>query len=195
MEEIGYKIITLGSYGVGKTCILLGATQEVENFPLGYQCTIGVDFKSKLFSFNNHLYKLTLWDTAGQERFYHINRLYYKDCDAVFLVFDVSNAQSFEKIRFFYDDYKKISNIESAYVMIGNKIDKETRAVTYAAACQLAKGLNMPYIECSAYTGQGIDDIFGVVIEEIQKNRGKKEKKSSSIVVEPNKKRAVGKCC
>lgn len=36
-----------------------------------------------------------LWDTAGQERFRTITSSYYKTADAVLLVFDVCDRESF----------------------------------------------------------------------------------------------------
>ena len=58
--ESAYKLITLGSYGVGKTCILLKATQENYNFSNTYTCTIGVDFKKKFHNYEGHSVELMI---------------------------------------------------------------------------------------------------------------------------------------
>ena len=47
MDVITYKVITLGMYGVGKTCLLIRATQKDAEFSGSYKCTIGVDFRTK----------------------------------------------------------------------------------------------------------------------------------------------------
>ena len=43
--------------------------------------------------------KLQIWDTAGQERFRSVTHAYYRDADALMLVFDVTNRRSYENVR------------------------------------------------------------------------------------------------
>ena len=43
--------------------------------------------------------KLQIWDTAGQERFRSVTHAYYRDADALMLVFDVTNRKSYENVR------------------------------------------------------------------------------------------------
>lgn len=55
-----------------------------------------------VFRFYNLLQQVTnfqIWDTAGQERFRSVTAAYYRDADALLLVFDVSNRASFENVR------------------------------------------------------------------------------------------------
>ena len=35
-----------------------------------------------------------MWDTAGNERFKTINRLYYRDCTAALIVYDITNKNT-----------------------------------------------------------------------------------------------------
>ncbi|CAF5135531.1 unnamed protein product, partial [Rotaria socialis] len=42
--------------------------------------------------------KLQLWDTAGQEKFFNITRSYYRNADAIILVYDRTDASSFQNI-------------------------------------------------------------------------------------------------
>lgn len=71
--------------------------------------------RNKLVEVDNYKVKLQIWDTvclnelityllvlnlkAGQERFRSITSSYYRDADALLLVFDVSNRASFDNIR------------------------------------------------------------------------------------------------
>ena len=43
--------------------------------------------------------RLQLWDTAGSEQFSSFTKLYFKDAYAIVLVYDVTDRQSFEKIK------------------------------------------------------------------------------------------------
>jgi len=66
--------------------------------------------------------KLNCWDTAGQECFDSISRNYYRNADAVLLVYDVSDASTLEKAEQWYaqicDDDPLIP-----IVLVGNKMD------------------------------------------------------------------------
>ena len=196
METQTYKIITLGSYGVGKTCLLLKATSDIESFPNGYQCTIGVDFKTKILQHKEKGFKLVLWDTAGQERFFHINRLYYKDCNAAMLVYDVTNRESFERIIFFLNDFKNCSPGPYVFILLGNKKDCVDREVDYEEGKQMADTLGLCFLECSAYTGENLEEVFVILIELIQEaNTTSRDTSQSIIITEKKKNKQVSKCC
>ena len=41
---------------------------------------------------------LQIWDTAGQERFQSLGRAFYRGAEACVLVFDITNAKSFDNL-------------------------------------------------------------------------------------------------
>ncbi len=43
--------------------------------------------------------QLSVWDTAGQERFHALGPIYYRDADGDLLVYDITDAESFNKVR------------------------------------------------------------------------------------------------
>ena len=43
--------------------------------------------------------ELSLWDTAGQERFHSLGPIYYRDAAAALLVFDITDIDSFERVK------------------------------------------------------------------------------------------------
>jgi GTPase SAR1 family protein len=43
---------------------------------------------------------MVVWDTAGTERFRTITPVYYKNCDGVLLVFDITDEKSFDTITY-----------------------------------------------------------------------------------------------
>ena len=49
-----------------------------------------VDFKMKNINYKGKPVKLYIWDTAGQEKFRSIVSTYFKGCNGIILVFDVS---------------------------------------------------------------------------------------------------------
>lgn len=118
------------------------------------QPTVGIDFVSKNVSIKEKSVRLQLWDTAGQERFRSLIPGYLRDSHAVFLVFDVTNADSFQNINMWLDYIKENRGDDVTVVIIANKIDQtEERAVSTAEAKEKLAYVGATYFEVSAKTG------------------------------------------
>ena len=65
------------------------------------------------------------------------------------------------------------------FTVVGNKVDLPTRSVETKQGKSLADSYNIPYIETSAKTRQGVDDAFYTLVREIRKY-------VSSLVLESN---------
>jgi GTPase SAR1 family protein len=63
------------------------------------------------------------WDTAGQERFASLIPMYYRDSDLIFLVCDLSDSYSIEKIDYYMDKFVPSLDKEYWVIIIGNKLD------------------------------------------------------------------------
>lgn len=81
---------------------------------------------------NEKAVRLQLWDTAGQERFKSLIPGYLRDSHAIFLIYDVSNRESFENLSGWMDFVKEHRGDEVLVFVIGNKIDldEEERVVS-----------------------------------------------------------------
>ena len=191
-----FKILTIGESGVGKTCVL---RRFVENkFLKNHLATIGIDFKTRVINLNGLTIKLKIWDTAGQERFRNITNQYYKGADGILLVYDVTDEESYNKIRDWMDQItSNTDNEDIGLVLLGNKCDMEPRAVTEEMGKEMAKELNINYYETSALTGQGINEAFEGLTKDIMKR--KKLNLEGTGGVELNKKnekkKKNGDCC
>ena len=96
-QDYLFKIIIVGDGGTGKSNILINFCDE--QFIEAYKSTIGVDFKIKTLMVGQHPVKLQLWDTAGQERYAAITSAYYRGAQAVIIVYDITNRNSFDMIK------------------------------------------------------------------------------------------------
>lgn len=47
------------------------------------------------------------WDTAGQDRFRTITSTYYKGAHGIMLVFDVTDRESFDSLKFWLQEVQK----------------------------------------------------------------------------------------
>ena len=133
-----YKIILIGDSSVGKTCVfkkLTLGTYSDKNIS-----TIGVDRKSFIIKLKinengeeiEKSFCIQLWDTAGQERYRSITKGYYKDSQALLLMYDITNKSTFESLDKWImgvrdslggeDDNDK-ENSNYITILLGNKLD------------------------------------------------------------------------
>lgn len=147
MEEVSpfYKVKCLlaGETNVGKSSILQLLTDnkleqtsptigmaykivkyELEEYPLKEKKL--PDFYNKVknelgLKGNNQIITCNFWDCAGQIRFRSITTAYFRDVDIAFLIFDMSNRESFEALDSWRLEILKHSSPN--FVLIGCKSD------------------------------------------------------------------------
>jgi len=123
--------------------------------------SIGVDFKLKNILVDNKKVKLQIWDTAGQERFRTITTSYYKGAQAIVIVFDLTDKDSFDHLKSWLSDVDKHAKEGVMKVLVGNKSDlTNKRQISEDAAKEFAKKYGMEYIETSAKDSSNVDDLF-----------------------------------
>jgi small GTP-binding protein len=161
-----FKILTIGESGVGKTCILLRYTDN--KFSKHHLTTIGIDFKTKQVNYFDKKIKLYIWDTAGQERFRNIAQQYYNGADGIFLVYDVTERKSFEKITEWMKTILSYNTKEKiGLILLANKVDSEIREVNTEEGGNLAKEFGIKYFETSALNNYNLDEAFSCMVDEI----------------------------
>jgi small GTP-binding protein len=166
--DFSLKIVVVGDSGVGKTCLLLRYVRDI--FDPETQSTLGVEFMTKIIETDKHRIQLQLWDTAGQELFRSVTRGYYRGSAGAFLVFDLTNHDTFEHVGRWLHDVKEVARSDVVTVLLGNKADlTDQRDVTREEAEAFAQANKMKYFETSAKTGGGIADAINACVEVIEK--------------------------
>ncbi|CAK5099977.1 unnamed protein product [Meloidogyne enterolobii] len=144
--DCGFTVMLLGDSCTGKTCILI-RFKDNTFMNNNFISTVGIDYR--------------VWDTAGQERFRSLTASYYRDADALLLIYDVTNRASFEHIRDWLAQVKEYAKDEVALTLVGNKVDLgHQRKVRADEGRQLAKDYDIPFIETSAKSGQNVSEMF-----------------------------------
>jgi Ras-related protein Rab-7A len=162
-KKILLKVIILGDSGVGKTSLM---NQYVNRkFSNQYKATIGADFLTKEVMVDDRLVTMQIWDTAGQERFQSLGVAFYRGADCCVLVYDVTMPNTFKTLDSWRDEFLIQASPRDSekfpFVVIGNKIDLDSRAVAKRRAqqwCQ-SKG-DLPYFECSAKEAINVEQAF-----------------------------------
>lgn len=105
--------------------------------------------------------RLQLWDTAGQERFRSLIPSYIRDSSVAVVVYDISNAKSFQNTRKWVDDVRGERGNDVIIVLVGNKTDlNDKREVTTAQGEEEAKKNGLMFIETSAKVGHNVKQLF-----------------------------------
>lgn len=116
--------------------------------------------------------KMTIWDTAGQERFRTLTSSYYRGAQGIVLVYDVSRRDTFENLDLWLQEvevYSPAGGRDVVKLLVGNKIDKE-RVVSRKEADAWARSKGMLFVESSAKTKIGIQQVFNEVVQKILDN-------------------------
>ena len=167
--ESNFKIVVCGDPGVGKTSTILRLTDNA--FMRTYVPTLGVSISERLLTLGDKHVNLILWDIAGQSKFEIMRRHFYKGTDAVILIFDLTNRQSFESVSNWFKDIKKYEK-DVIGLIFGNKEDLlDKRKIPTEEAINTANTLNLEYVETSALTGKNIEQSFYKVAETLFKSK------------------------
>lgn len=192
--DVKKKLVVVGDGGCGKTCLLIVYAEN--RFPESYIPTVFENYVT-LVQFEGKLVELALWDTAGQEEYDRLRPLSYPESDVILIVFSIDFPVSLGNVQDKW--YPEVAHFceGTPLILVGTKIDlrreDQTRRmlaaqgqapVTAEQGAAVAKEIGAKYIECSAKTGVGVQDVFNLALKESMKGRwGKMVKQRRCVVV------------
>lgn len=162
------NVVLLGDRCVGKTSIIFQYTSN--KFDQYYITTIFKEDFRKPISVGNRNYSLYFTVTSGDPQYQGDYTNIYKSCDFFILVFDVSQPQSFEKIKEILN--KEILQYVSLYkedyanvLVVANKCDLKNRKVSSEEINEFCNKYCLDYHEVSAKNNLNIGRIFSKIAE------------------------------
>ncbi|KGO75502.1 Small GTPase superfamily, Rab type [Penicillium italicum] len=183
-EQSGKPLVTSYLYhmrSVGKTSLITRFMYD--SFDNTYQATIGIDFLSKTMYLEDRTVRLQLWDTAGQERFRSLIPSYIRDSSVAVVVYDISNAKSFQNTRKWIDDVRGERGNDVIIVLVGNKTDlNDKREVTTAQGEEEAKKNGLMFIETSAKVGHNVKQLFRRIAQALPGMEGEAKQGESTMI-------------
>ncbi|EYC37771.1 hypothetical protein Y032_0766g2167 [Ancylostoma ceylanicum] len=193
--DLLFKLLLIGDSGVGKTCILYRFSDDA--FNTTFISTIGIDFKIKTIELRGKKIKLQIWDTAGQERFHTITTSYYRGAMGIMLVYDITNAKSFDNIAKWLRNIDEHASEDVVKMLLGNKCDMtERRVVSRERGEKIAKDHDIKFLETSAKANIHIDTAFYDLAEAIlDKTPAQAEEPKLTINPMDSGKSGSGGCC
>jgi len=182
MEEnrAAKKIVIIGDGACGKTSLLMVYTGG--KFPTEYTPTV-FEVTNKEVDFEGQTIEMRLWDTAGQEDYERLRILAYEGVDVVIMAFSMVNKNSFDNILDkWVPEYKQhLAGIP--IVLVGTKKDILTNKnelenhkqgiVQSDDIRKMAKKISaFAVLECSAFTGDGVEEVFQAAIKAAVEGKG-----------------------
>ncbi|XP_009878401.1 PREDICTED: ras-related protein Rab-37 [Charadrius vociferus] len=164
----GLETILVGDSGVGKTSLLVQFDQG-KFIPGSFSATVGIGFTNKVVAVDGVKVKLQIWDTAGQERFRSVTHAYYRDAQALLLLYDITSKMSFDNIRAWLTEIHEYAQKDVVIMLLGNKADVSSeRAVRTEDGASLAREYGVPFMETSAKTGMNVELAFLAIAKEVK---------------------------
>uniref|UniRef100_A0A8C1TUV0 Uncharacterized protein n=2 Tax=Cyprinus carpio TaxID=7962 RepID=A0A8C1TUV0_CYPCA len=147
-QDLTHKTILVGDSGVGKTSLLVQFDQG-KFIPGSFSATVGIGFTNKVLTVDELKVRLQIWDTAGQERFRSVTHAYYRDAQALLLLYDITSRSSFDNTRAWLTEIHEYAQDDVVIMLLGNK------------------EYGVIFLETSAKTGLNVDEAFMTVAKEL----------------------------
>jgi len=161
------KITFAGDMRVGKTALLI---RIIDNeFRIKTLPTLGVDFFNT--NWQSDLYQITmqLWEIGGMPYTRHsfLAEYYFLASTVNVLVFDLTDYNTLKSIPEWKLFVKKATNPD--IILVGNKKDLKRDSRITSTLIEYYKRLinTRYYIETSAKTGEGLEELFDCIIQNI----------------------------
>uniref|UniRef100_A0A8C2CQC4 Ras-related protein Rab-21 n=1 Tax=Cyprinus carpio TaxID=7962 RepID=A0A8C2CQC4_CYPCA len=158
-KTYSFKVVLLGEGCVGKTSLVLRYCEN--KFNDKHITTLQASFLTKKLNITGKRVNLAIWDTAGQERFHALGPIYYRDSNGAILVYDVTDEDSFQKVKNWVKELRKMLGNEICLCIVGNKIDLEKeRHVSVEEAEGYAVSVGAKHYPTSAKLNKGLEELF-----------------------------------
>lgn len=178
------KLVVVGDGGCGKTCLLIVYAEN--RFPESYVPTVFENYVT-LVPFDGKTVELALWDTAGQEEYDRLRPLSYPESNVILIIFSVDFPTSLANVQDKW--YPEVAHFceGTPLILVGTKTDlrrdEQTRRMLGAQGqtpvspeqgAEVATEIGAKYIECSAKTGVGVQEVFHLALRESMRGKWRK---------------------
>lgn len=171
-----YKIVVLGSGGVGKSALTVQFVQGI--FVEKYDPTIEDSYRKQV-EVDGQQCMLEILDTAGTEQFTAMRDLYMKNGQGFVLVYSITAQSTFNDLQDLREQILRVKDKDDVpMVLVGNKTDLEAeRVVGKEQGSNLARHFNCAFMETSAKAKIHVNDVFYDLVRQINKKSPKSDTK------------------
>ncbi|KAJ3630063.1 hypothetical protein Zmor_027108 [Zophobas morio] len=181
---IEYKIVVLGTGGVGKSALTVQFVQNI--FVEKYDPTIEDSYRKQV-EVDGQQCMLEILDTAGTEQFTAMRDLYMKNGQGFLLVYSITRMSTFKDLADLREQILRVKDTDKVPMVIcGNKCDLEDdRVVSKSTGTSQAAQWGCQFMEASAKLRLNVPELFYSLIHQINAQTSTKhdKKKSSGCVL------------
>jgi small GTP-binding protein len=192
-EKVPVKLVVVGDGAVGKTTLLMRYREN--KFPTKYIPTVFENYYKQVTYKGIHV-NFGLWDTAGQEEYDRLRSLSYHDTNIVLVVFSIDQPTSLDNLSAKWVPEVQHHCKGTPILIVGTKMDlREDKATIDSLKEHGRKPVSkeegetkkgeigaVAYMECSALSGEGVQEIFEKALEVVLVKMGVLKKPKSKGV-------------
>jgi small GTP-binding protein len=173
--EFTYKLCIFGEKGVGKTCLVLRYLTGL--FGPDRKSTLGAAIYVKYLTIENRKIIIQIWDFGGEQQFHFLLPSYAFGSFAGIFMYDVTRQSTLKVIDDWLNRFKeglKNETRETLLFMVGGKMDLiEQKSVSIKDAKKMKTSHEISdYFECSAKTGENVEEIFKRISQIVMQKYG-----------------------
>ncbi|KAL1130896.1 hypothetical protein AAG570_012137 [Ranatra chinensis] len=184
-SNYNFKIVLLGEGCVGKTSVVLRYVED--KFNEKHITTLQATFLNKKLNIAGKRVNLAIWDTAGQERFHALGPIYYRMSNGAILVYDITDEDSFQKVKNWVKELKKMLGSEICLTIAGNKVDLEKeRTVPEEVAEEYSNSVGAVHVHTSAKQNKGIEEMFLDLTQRMMQRAQEQEVQKATELIRTN---------
>ncbi|CAH1372407.1 hypothetical protein MTP99_013907 [Tenebrio molitor] len=185
-----FKVVLLGEGCVGKTSLVLRYVED--KFNSSHVTTVQASFLNKKLNIDGKRINLAIWDTAGQEKFHALGPIYYRSSNGAVLVYDITDEDSFQKVKSWVKELRKMLGADICLVIAGNKTDLEkNRNVSLEEAETYASKVGAIHFQTSAKFNKGVEDMFLTLTQKMLETVEEKEAQNAPLSRQNSQRRNV----
>uniref|UniRef100_A0A8C5N560 Ras-related protein Rab-21 n=1 Tax=Gouania willdenowi TaxID=441366 RepID=A0A8C5N560_GOUWI len=159
-KTYSFKVVLLGEGCVGKTSLVLRYCEN--KFNDKHITTLQASFLTKKLNITGRRVNLAIWDTAGQERFHALGPIYYRDSNGAVLVYDITDMDSFQKVKNWVKELRKMLGNDICLCIVGKILLLQTRfsGGAIVVVYSYAESVGAKHYHTSAKLNKGIEEMF-----------------------------------
>ncbi len=160
------KICMVGATAVGKTSLVSRFVRQT--FSDRYRTTIGVSIESLEIQHAGRSTQLVIWDLSGEDEFQNVEAAYFRGAAGYLLVIDGTRPETIETALSLRARLQSTVG-DLPFVAAVNKSDlTDTSEVLHQDLAELEQQ-GWLLVHTSAKTGSRVNEVFGKLVEVIQK--------------------------